>query len=147
MACWGRPPLYHTVDGGTTWKKFEIKGRVSDDYADFAFPTSTSGWVAGSTGPEKAAPWTHSPLLLHGSDGFRTWRPERVETPDQRVGIQRVVATDEHHAWAIGWDIGLREPLILDLKDYEKREIHHSPSPSTSQANKPRYFLLKYIEK
>jgi photosystem II stability/assembly factor-like uncharacterized protein len=78
--------IFHTSDGGQTWRpevSHSMEQLFSVDFAD-----SQHGWVVGRTG-----------IILHTSDGGETW----VQQP---TGVERhlfkVTALDPQRAWAVG---------------------------------------------
>ncbi len=77
--------IYHTTDGGKTWRQQQSK--TLEQLFGVAFTNREVGWVVGRTG-----------IVLHTRDGGNTW------TQQATLGkhLFHVAALDDKTAWAVG---------------------------------------------
>ncbi len=77
--------LYHTTDGGTTWKQ---SFKAERDLSSLAFSDQFNGWSAGAHG-----------VIYHTSDAGITWLKQDSSTT---YNLNKILFVDSVHGWAIG---------------------------------------------
>jgi len=95
-----RPLLLETTDGGESWRELP----VSD--SEF-IPSSVSfageeGWLAGNRRLVSGESVTLEGMLLHTSDGGKTWSPVQLGSTD--AYLSEVRFSDKDRGWVVGCD-------------------------------------------
>ncbi|HEY1803974.1 MAG TPA: YCF48-related protein [Terracidiphilus sp.] len=78
--------IFHTEDGGESWKQ-QTAG-TSEDLSEVAFVGPNVGWIAGNGG-----------TILHTVDAGNTWKPQKSGAPDY---LSFVTFINSQTGWASG---------------------------------------------
>jgi photosystem II stability/assembly factor-like uncharacterized protein len=78
--------IYHTTDGGSTWRP-QVSNSTEQLFS-VAFADAKTGWIVGRSG-----------LVLATTNGGDTWKPQTSGTPNH---LFQVKALDTQHVWAVG---------------------------------------------
>jgi len=81
--------IYHSADGGATWKQ-QDSGTALSIY-DISMADAKNGWAVGQIG-----------LILHTRDGGQTWEVQPNIKKEQQTNLFAVQTLDENTAWVVG---------------------------------------------
>ncbi|MGH9970901.1 MAG: YCF48-related protein [Pyrinomonadaceae bacterium] len=95
-----RGTICNSHDGGETFKSCvtELGALINS----IAFPTESEGWAAGTTRDSNAKRLSSRGVLLHTTDGGKTWQPYPM--PRDEPLFDRIYFVDQMHGWVTARD-------------------------------------------
>ena len=91
-----------TADKGAGWT-YVHKMTMGLDLSSVWFVDAGNGWAVGSQMQPTMIPTAYTPVVMHTSDGGKTWQEQTVSpVPRQAAKLWAVRFTDAQHGWAAG---------------------------------------------
>lgn len=102
--------VFHTADGGKSWKKQKTK--IGEQLCEADFVDALNGWVVGSNG-----------TIIHTADGGKNWEKQLSGVKTLLLNVDFI---DAKHGWAVG-----SAGTLLRTKDggkmWENLSIEYGP--------------------
>jgi photosystem II stability/assembly factor-like uncharacterized protein len=93
------PIILATRNGGLTWKAQRATSkRVYGGLYSMSFVDSRHGWAVGGDGGEQVG----SPVILHTTNGGKTWKREKAPAVDKDAFLAGVTFANAQRGWAVG---------------------------------------------